>query len=344
MIPSILDMLTYCRPAGSATERVFVDRFIRPLPGAYQDIYGNWIVQTDANATILFSAHTDTVHRQDGRQTVACTADGIVTLSRRSRHQRNCLGADDTAGCWILINLIRANVPGTYIFHYGEERGCIGSSALAGSCEPWLKRFKHAIAFDRRGTTDVITHQLSSRCASEAFATALAGALTSAGLPGYFPEHGVYTDTASYVDIIPECTNISVGYEDEHSARESLDTAHLGKLRDALLRIDWTALIVDRDPNLPDPDDETWGFWRSSRRYESSMTLCMTCGSEFDGDERCCPDCGEDDPSLLFDDDQPAVIRDHPYLDDTYAQVQRDLEATLDRWRRDRDGGNGGDE
>jgi len=33
----------------------------------------------------------------------------------------------------------------------------------------------------------------------------------------------VYTDTAEFTDIIPECTNRSVGYAREHTQEESLD-------------------------------------------------------------------------------------------------------------------------
>ena len=36
-------------------------------------------------------------------------------------------------------------------------------------------------------------------------------------------EGGVYTDSAEFTDIIPECTNISVGYYKEHTVNETQD-------------------------------------------------------------------------------------------------------------------------
>lgn len=346
MIPSIVDMLAYRRPAGSVTEAIFIETFIACLPGAYQDTIGNWIVITDPASTILFSCHTDTVHHDPGMQTLH-VRDGMVSLSNKAKRKHsNCLGADDTAGCWILINMIRANVPGTYVFHYGEERGCIGSEALARMHPNWLNRFTHAIAFDRRGTTDVITHQNGSRCASDLFAYDLAERLKAAGLDGYAPEHGVYTDTASYVDLVSECTNLSVGYYREHSAAEVLSIDHLAKLRDALLRMNWADLVIARDPTVPDPDD--WGSWRwrgyglSSRWHDDEpadlgddgvIVLCMSCGNTFDLAEHSCPDCGENDPDRLdpIVDDQAA--RDTPYLDRVYGEVQAEITEQIARWR-----------
>lgn len=333
MTPAITEMLTYCRPAGSASEWAFIERFIAPIPGAYEDAYGNWIVQTSDTARILFSCHTDTVHHRDGRQTIHVTADNIAHLSKRSKQTSSCLGADDTAGCWLMLHMIAANVPGTYVFHYGEERGCLGSRALARECYDWLATFDVAIAFDRRGTTDIITHQNGSRCCSQIFAYSLAAALDTAGLPGYAPEHGIYTDTAEYVDAIAECTNLSVGYASEHRSTETLDLTHLARLRDALVHLDWASLIVDRDPTVPDPDD-TWGIrWNTTtpdRDDASEMVLCLTCGAEFGPDDDVCPDCGEDDPNRM-EPTAGALMEtrdDHSmYLSETYAEVQRELQA-----------------
>ncbi len=142
-----------------------------------------------------------------------------------------------------------AGVPGRYIFHYGEEAGCEGSSDLAKYSPETLEGIKYAIALDRAGTSDIITSQLGDTCCSDEFAQSLIDAL---GLP-YTPEYGSYTDTASYVDIIPECTNLSVGYSGAHSNRESVDFAHVGVLLDALVKMDQSRLICSRDPFAPKP-------------------------------------------------------------------------------------------
>ncbi len=79
------------------------------------------------------------------------------------------------------------------------------------------------------------------------------------------------TDTAEFVDIIPECTNISVGYDHEHSQQESLSLVHYQQLSSAVLVIDWDALPVKRDPTQPDPTDR-WGMynWRGTSKSSYS--------------------------------------------------------------------------
>lgn len=252
-------MLTYCRPAGSSTESAFIAKYVLTLPHAYR-CFGNNIVVPVDSTPVLWSCHTDTVHRSPGRQTIH-DASGVVSLSRQSLIDgRNCLGADDTAGVWLCREMILNRVPGTYIFHYAEERGGIGSSALAdnASGEEWLSRFTHAIAFDRRGTSDIITHQSYGRTASNLFAESLVRILTTAGLEGYSPcDSGIFTDTANYASVIGECSNVSVGYRHEHTIHESLDTHHIGRLHDALLIADWALLAGDRVPGV-EVDEWEW--------------------------------------------------------------------------------------
>jgi hypothetical protein len=84
----------------------------------------------------------------------------------------------------------------------------------------------------------------------------------------YMPDDtGVYTDTAEFTDIIPECTNISVGYDFEHSDREELDVYHFDLLAQQAVLVDWDGLPSERDPTVPDPTeykyDTGWskGWW-----------------------------------------------------------------------------------
>ena len=64
----------------------------------------------------------------------------------------------------------------------------------------------------------------------------------------YSPDSsGVYTDTAEFTLLIPECTNISVGYDHEHTTNESLDINHYDALAKAVVQIDWDALPAARE-------------------------------------------------------------------------------------------------
>jgi len=246
----LLDMHTFMRPAGSQTEAKFIAKYVSSIPGAYKDEHGNWHVVV-GDAQVIWSCHTDTVHRTPGIQTLNYDPDsGLLKLSKRAKaHGSNCLGADDTAGVWLCREMISRAVEGHYIFHYGEECGGYGSTALAYSDEKMLKQYKMAIALDRGGTGDVVTHQWGEQTASNIFALSLAIALAEADPElDYMPHPGVYTDTAEYAGIISECSNLSVGYDHQHSQREVLDTRHLFKLLEGLCKIDLSVVDVDRDP------------------------------------------------------------------------------------------------
>ncbi len=246
-------MLTYCRPHGSKSERKFINRYIRSLPGIQVDDFGNLFKEIGDNNRVAWCCHTDSVHRRPGRQEIASGPDNTMRLPKDSRS--NCLGADDAAGVWIMREMILAGVPGLYIFHRAEEVGGQGSSHIASKTPAYLEGIDIAISFDRRGKRDVITHQFGMRSASDAFARSLAEQLNTADPTfSYRPSpDGIFTDTANYTDLVAECTNISVGYDGEHSTRETLDYDHLVRLRDALLLLDTDRLVVSRVPGSVEP-------------------------------------------------------------------------------------------
>ena len=212
----------------------------------HRDAIGNLHVDTRLHSSnrTLFVAHVDTVHRVEGPNKIRKTAthwhaDGAP------------LGADDGAGCAMLMHLLHSGVAGYFVFTQGEECGGIGASWLANNWKDGLAKFDRAIAFDRRGIDSVITHQGMGRCCSDVFADALANELCADMTLMYLPDDtGVYTDTAEFVDIIPECTNISVGYDREHSDQESLDIQHFVALAQRVVKIDWDMLPTDRDPTV----------------------------------------------------------------------------------------------
>ena len=159
--------------------------------------------------------------------------------------------------------MIRAGKPGLYVFHRGEEIGLVGSGYIADHTPELIEGIDIAIALDRKGTKDVITYQQGSRCCSEAFADSLSEGL---GMDYRPSPYGVWTDTASYMWMVPECTNISVGYYGQHSRGEIQDLEHIAALRDALINLDLSKLVVARDPTfakcVQDNDDfgEAYGW------------------------------------------------------------------------------------
>ena len=241
------------RPHNTVAVSAFTEWLFNNLPPTLKgftsvDGAGNLHVDNRiAGSRTLFIAHVDTVHREVGANKIRKTAsmwyaDGAP------------LGADDGAGCAMLMHLIHADVKGYYIFSQGEECGGIGAKFLESTHKSLLGQFDRAIAFDRRGTDSVISHQGWGRCASDTFCQALADALNlhDENLMYAPDDTGVYTDTAEFVDIIPECTNISVGYDHEHSQQESLNIAHFALLAQSVLQVEWDKLPVDRDPTVPE--------------------------------------------------------------------------------------------
>lgn len=242
------EMLSYCRPASSYIETLFRRRYIESLPSAFCDDWGNYHVKV-GESRVMWSCHTDTVHWSEGRQTIHIDrATGRISLSKRSKQDSRCLGADDTAGVFLMRQMILRGVPGYYVFHYGEERGGLGSDNLARNHGDWFAQsFDACIALDRHGTQDIITHQGWERTASDVFAQSLASQLGA----GYKPsDEGVFTDSANYAPHIAECTNLSVGYYHEHSRAETVDAYHLDRLLDRLCALDQSQLVIARDPSV----------------------------------------------------------------------------------------------
>lgn len=203
---------------------------------------------------------------------------GHVFLAESSKGGGNVLGADDGVGVWICLELIRAGVPGTYIFHRGEEVGCKGSRHMRENEQDLLSWFDRAVAFDRPNDYEIITHQRGNRGCSDEFAKALAKAFNNAvpTLKMEPSDRGVYTDTAEYFSLIPECTNIGVGYVDQHSDDEYLDVNHAEAIVEAAVKIDWEALPTKRDPKVV----ETKAYTQAHRwQTKSPQAQPATAGS-----------------------------------------------------------------
>lgn len=213
--------------------------------GFTRDSFGNWFASV-GNSTTAFAAHMDTASSlfEPIRHRFAAGEVGTDGST--------ILGADDRAGMTVLLHMFHRRRPGLYCLFTGEERGCIGSKQSAMRDQDRYQGIERMISFDRRGTSSIVTHQCFERTCSEEFAEALSARL-SHGYLSFAPDPtGLFTDSLSFSHIIPECTNISVGYEAAHSIRETQDLDFLTLLCERVCRIRWDSLPVSRDPNIPD--------------------------------------------------------------------------------------------
>jgi hypothetical protein len=278
--------LSVKRPHNTPAVSDFTEWLFNALPAelkSFTSVDGAGNLHIDnriAGSKTLFIAHVDTVHREVGANKIRKTAthwyaDGAP------------LGADDGAGVAMLMHMIHADVKGYYIFSQGEECGGIGAKHIATHHTDLLAQFDRAIAFDRRGIDSVISHQGMSRCASDVFCEALANDLNAFDETlMYSPDDtGVYTDTAEFTDIIPECTNISVGYYSEHGDQENLDIVHFEALSKAVLKVMWDSLPTDRDPTVPEYKTYKYntGWWSNYGVYGDATTHNKQVDSKYFG-------------------------------------------------------------
>ena len=218
----------------------------------------------------MFSAHLDTVDR--GQYSYSSRTWNATTRTydedknknkddKSIKHKfdgdfiqtdgKSNLGADDKAGVVIMLNLMSENVPGLYYFFMGEEVGCIGSSNLSRKYEELVEnkiipKVNKCISFDRKGYHSVITEQSGGVCASDGFSKELSDRLNKYGFWFKGDDSGVYTDSAEFIDVIEECTNLSVGYFGEHTTSEKQDIEFLELLSVVLTEIDWESLPIER--------------------------------------------------------------------------------------------------
>jgi len=214
------------------------DQLTRDDHGNYYKIIGK--------STTMFTSHLDTADRVISNTNLLIKkedGDDIIYTDGST-----ILGADDKAGVAAMLYMIHHKIPGVYYFFVGEERGGIGSNALAYEFNKvdHIRGVTKCISFDRRNVHSIITFQMGQECCSNDFGNGLARELAKSGIKMGLDDGGVYTDSASFIDYIPECTNVSIGYMNEHTGRELQNISFLERLCPALLKVDWENLPVAR--------------------------------------------------------------------------------------------------
>ena len=237
------------------------------LPAGYQeDGLGNFYLQIGENPSAMFTCHLDTADKSQSKVKHVFDKNIIKTDGK------SILGADDKAGMTVLLYMINKGVPGLYYFFIGEEVGCIGSRKLAAIWKDteFSKHVSKVVSFDRRGNESIITHQMFGRCCSDDFAKDLAKRLNEAGcgLSMKLDDTGILTDSAKFMKLVPECTNISVGYQAEHTFGESQDIEFLKKIARAASLIDWESLPAKRDPEVEEEYDDYYGWGSYDSKYD----------------------------------------------------------------------------
>lgn len=231
----LFQALSSTRPDGSKAIGV-LQRMLEKI--AQDNGYRTWTdtagnLWCDRPGRTVFTAHLDTVCGKEEKP-IKLLWNGMTART----DGKTTLGADDGAGIAMLAGLMAAQIGGTFIFTQGEEIGGYGAKTAAKYIQ--AGEFDRAIAFDRKGTTDICGSQCVGTLASRDFVSALAAQL---GM-GHSWASGLYTDNAEFQGLIPEIVNIACGYEANHSMKETLDVQYLRDLFRAALTVDWENLPV----------------------------------------------------------------------------------------------------
>lgn len=228
-------------------EELPVRKYLQPklkklLDKVYVDEYGNLLgekkVGNGMGATILLSAHMDTVKGVLADRKLQ-EHNGIITSDR------GVLGADDRAGIAIILTVLRnlnniSSFNGTIkvAFSREEEIGCIGS----GRIDPeWYSDVDLAIVVDRRGNRDIVVGCGMAFCSNQV-GIFMENVSKLAEMDWKCVEGGV-SDAMTFAENGINSVNLSAGYMNEHTDREYVS---LKDMKDTV-RLIMQALAVVND-------------------------------------------------------------------------------------------------
>ena len=226
-------------------------------------------VFVDNKAPVTLFAHMDTIN---DIYNTKLNADDIITNGTQfsvSNTSKKELGADDRAGIYIMLQLIKAGcIEYNYVFTQDEEIGGIGATAFAKDYAEMLTTQNAFISLDRRGANEVALYGYDNDELNEVFLHW-----------GFITAFGSYMDCveASRVTDIA-CLNISVGYDAEHTSDESLDFAITLDVLD-LLQEDDIITALSEGPFMADPyvEEKPWYDYGLEDLMEFEPVVCEVC-------------------------------------------------------------------
>ena len=201
------------------------------------------------------------------------------------------LGADDRAGIFAIIQIIRKGLRPHVILTTDEEKGAFG--AIAVGCEECpFEDLRYIIQLDRRGADDCVFYD----CDNEKFTE-------------YVESFGFTEAIGSFSDISILCpewkvagVNLSIGYRDEHSVSEVLFVGHMLNTIDKVVKMLQVKDIPAFEYVSKFHFQNQW-YRRINASQKEDRTHCAKCKNVFAPDEMIpvktpdfrwkyyCPDC-----------------------------------------------------
>lgn len=229
------------------------------------DDYGNLLAEKKCGnghgATVLLSAHMDTVRGVLSDRKLIETEDGIIMSDK------GVLGADDRGGIAIILtvlrNLSKLNFNGTIkvSFSREEEVGCIGAGEIDMN---WYKDTDLAIVVDRRGNRDIVVGCGMAFC-SDSVAHFMEDVSKMADMDWKATEGGI-SDAMVFAEGGVNSINLSAGYYNEHTENEY---ASLDDMKDTVKLIMQAIAVINQFYTTFDevPQDNTWSKMYYPKSY-----------------------------------------------------------------------------
>ena len=219
------------------------------------------------NIPIALVAHMDTVFKNPAREVFYDRQQNVIWSP-------DGLGADDRAGVFAIIQIIKKGLRPHIIFTTDEESGAWGATALGKEDCPF-EDLRYVIELDRRGINDCVFYD----CENIEFTN-------------YVESFGFVEAIGSFSDICMICedwgvagVNLSIGYRDEHSVSEVLFVGHMLNTIDKVVTM--LTVPADKIPQfkyIPATYSTNWwyGQW-ASHHYDN--THCFLCNNEFKNED-----------------------------------------------------------
>ena len=233
---------------------------------------------------IALVAHMDTVFSSPVKDLYYDKSKGVLWSP-------DGLGADDRAGVFAIIKILQDGYRPSVILTTDEEKGGVGASVLAKLDCP-IPGLRYMIELDRRGTNDCVFYS----CYVPEFIEYVEDF-------GFCEQFGSFSDISFLMPAWNVCgVNLSVGYEDEHSAIEVLK---IKPLYDTIRKV---KNMLSQE-NIPDfkyseISSNYYGYYQGwdfgNEVYGQHCSYCKGLFTEYDlfpvrgADNRykyCCPQC-----------------------------------------------------
>lgn len=192
------------------------------------DDYGNLLADKKCGngngATVLLSAHMDTVKGVLADRELIETEDGIIMSNK------GVLGADDRGGIAIILtvlrNLNKLNFNGhiKVSFSREEEIGCVGASKI--DPDWYANDTDLAIVVDRRGNRDIVVGCGMAFC-SDSVGYFMEDVSKMADMDWKAVEGGI-SDAMVFAEHGINSINLSAGYMNEHTENEYASLKDMG--------------------------------------------------------------------------------------------------------------------